>query len=152
MDDVKRILVVSRSTGASRKAFHYGVSLARKYEAELFVVHVIYDYFRADRWNLPIPNLRSLQDGYKKMEQVAKAELDALIELEKAKGMPIREIIKEGDPVEETLRIVTKEKIDLVVIPAHEEGRIEHLLFSRDVEKLIRTMPCSILLVKEEPA
>jgi hypothetical protein len=37
-----------------------------------------------------------------------------------------------------------------MIIPAHEEGRLEHLLFSRDNERLIRAMPCSILFVKHE--
>ncbi|HAM53796.1 MAG TPA: universal stress protein, partial [Nitrospiraceae bacterium] len=40
MDDVKRILVVSRMTTYCRKAVHYGVSLSQKYGAELLVVHV----------------------------------------------------------------------------------------------------------------
>ncbi|MCK5504111.1 MAG: universal stress protein [Thermodesulfovibrionia bacterium] len=34
---------------------------------------------------------------------------------------------------------------------SHEEGRLEHFLFGRSNEKIIRDMPCSILLVEEEP-
>jgi nucleotide-binding universal stress UspA family protein len=43
MEDIKRILVVSRSTKDCRKAVHYGVSLSRKYGAELYVMHVVHD-------------------------------------------------------------------------------------------------------------
>jgi nucleotide-binding universal stress UspA family protein len=40
MEDVKRILVVSRDTKYCRKAVQYGVSLSRKYGAELYVIHM----------------------------------------------------------------------------------------------------------------
>ena len=39
--------------------------------------------------------------------------------------------------------------IDLVILPAHEEGRLEHFLYGRGIDSLIRRMPCSILLVRE---
>jgi nucleotide-binding universal stress UspA family protein len=40
---------------------------------------------------------------------------------------------------------------DLIML-AHEEGRMEHFLFGRSNEELIRQLPCSIFLVKKEPA
>ncbi len=150
MDDVKHILVLSRSTEDCCKAFHYGVSLARKYAAELSVLHVMHDPFNVEGWSLPIPYLRSLKEEQQKMREEIKKELDKIIASEKTRGMNIKEFIKEGVPVDEVSKVVNKEKIDLIIIPAHEEGRLEHLLFSRDNEKLIRQMPCSILLVKHE--
>lgn len=150
MDDVKHILVLSRAIEDCCKAFHYGVSLARKYDAELSVLHVMHDPFSAEGWNLPIPYLRSLKEEQQKMREEIKKELDKIIASEKTRGMNIKEFIREGAPVDEALQVINKEKIDLMIIPAHEEGRLEHLLFSRDNEKLIREMPCSILLVKQE--
>ncbi len=38
-----------------------------------------------------------------------------------------------------------------MILPTHEEGRIEHYLFSRVNDKFIKEMPCSIMLVKSEP-
>ena len=52
MGDINRILVVSRSTKHCQKAVLYGVSLAQKYGAELFVVHVRHNPFRLEGWNL----------------------------------------------------------------------------------------------------
>lgn len=150
MDDVKRILVVSRSTKYCRKAIHYGVSLSRKYGAELYVIHVIHDPFGLEGWNLPIPYMRSLQEEYRKMQQDIKKELDKIIASERAQGIPIKEFIKGGHPVHEILRVVEDEKIDLMIMLAHEEGRLEHLLFGRDNERIIRKMPCSILLVRHK--
>jgi universal stress protein A len=150
MDEVKRILVISRSTQYCRWAVRYAVSLAQKYGAELFLVHVIHDPFGMEGWSLPIPNLRYLQEEYKKMRDDIKKELDKIIALEKSQGMYIKEFIEEGNPVDAVLRIVQDESIDLMILLAHEEGRLEHLLFGRDNEKLLREMPCSILFVKHE--
>jgi universal stress protein A len=150
MDEVKNILVLSRAAEDCRKAVHYGVSLSKKYGAELFVLYVIHDPFSVEGWSLPIPYLRALKEEQQKMREDIKKELDKIIASEKTRGIAIKEFIREGAPVDEVLKVVNKEKIDLVIIPAHEEGRLEHLLFSRDNEKIIREMPCSILLVKHE--
>jgi nucleotide-binding universal stress UspA family protein len=148
MEDIKRILVVSRSTKDCRKAVHYGVSLSQKYGAALYVMHVIHDPLIFGGWNLPIP---SLEEEYRKMLKEAKAELDAIIKEETNKGVKIKELVKEGKPADVVLSAVKEENIDLIIMLAHEEGRLEHFLFGRSNEEIVRVMPCSILLIKKEP-
>ena len=147
MEDVKRILVVSRDTQYCRKAVHYGVSLSRKYGAELYVIHVVHDSFIFGGWNLPIP---SLHEEYKKLLKKAREELHTIITSEKKKGVSIKELIREGDPTGELFKAVKEEGIDLLILLAHEEGHLEHFLFGRSNEEIIRKMPCSVLLVKKE--
>ena len=43
MEDIKRILVVSRDTKYCGTAVHYGLSLAKKFGAEMYVLHVFED-------------------------------------------------------------------------------------------------------------
>jgi len=148
MEDVKRILVVSRDTKYCRKAVSYGVSLARKYGAELYVIHVMHNLFSIQGWNLPIP---SLEEEYKRLVRETKDELTAMINSEKKRGMKVKQLDKEGDPEEEIFKAVRDENIDLIVMLAHGEGHMEHFLFGRSNEEIIRKMPCSVLLVKKEP-
>ena len=148
MDDVKRILVVSRSTKHCRKAVHYGISLARNYHAKLYVLHVLHDPFSYEGWNLPIP---SLKQEYEKLVQKAREDIDRIIKSEQADGLEITEWVRDGKPVDEILKVVKDEKIDLMIMSAHEEGRLEHYLFGRTVEELTRKMPCSIFLVTYNP-
>ena len=148
MDDINRILVVSRSTKYCKKAVHYGISLARQYHAKLHVLHVLHDPFSYDGWNLPIP---SLKQEYEKLVQKAREEIDRIIKSEKADGLEITESVRDGKPVDEILKIVEDEKIDLLIMLAHEEGRLEHYLFGRAIEELTRKMPCSIFLVSYNP-
>lgn len=148
MEDIKRILVVSRSTKHCKKAVHYGISLAKQQNAELYVLHVIHDPFSLDGWNLPI---HYLKQEYEKLVKKAREEIDRIIKSERAEGLEITEWIREGKPVEEVIAAVKEKKIDLVIMSAHEEGRFEHYLFGRTVEELTRKMPCSILLIKYNP-
>ena len=150
MEDVKRILVVSSMMKSSSKAIHYGVSLSKKYGTELYVLHVVYHPFGFDLegWNLPIP---SLEEEYKRTIKEAKEELDALINQEKKKGMSIKEMLREGKPIEEILKVIKEEDINLIIMVAHSEWRLEHFLFGRIKEEIIRKMPCSVFLIKDEP-
>ncbi len=148
MDDIKRILVVSRSTKHCRKAVRYGISLARQYNSRLYVLHVIHDPFNVDGWNLPIP---SLEKEYKNLVKKAREDIDRIIKSEQADGLGITEWIRDGKPVDEVIKVVEDEKIDLIIISTHEEGRLEHYLFGRTIEKLTRKMPCSLLLVNYNP-
>lgn len=148
VEDVKKILVVSRDTKDCRKAVHYGVSLAKKFGASLYVIHVLHDPFIFGGWNLPIP---AMEEEYKKVMAETQKELHAVIESEKKHGMSIQELIKEGNPTEELFKVIKEENIDLLVLLAHEEWHLEHFLFGRSNEEIIRRMPCSVLMVKKEP-
>jgi universal stress protein A len=147
MEDIKRILVVSRLTTHCRKAVHYGISLAKRYGASLFVMHVVHNPFGLEGWNLP-----PFERDFGILLQKSKKDIDAAINAERATGMAIEEIIREGEPTEAILEVVNEEHIDLLIMLAHEEGRLEHFLFGRSNEEIVRKMPCSILLVKKEPA
>ena len=148
MNEYKRILVVSRMIQSSRQAIQYGVSLARKYEAQLYVIHCIHNPFGLKGWSM---GTLSLKKEYENILVEARRKLSELVESEKAKGMSIQELVREGEPTKEILKTIAEEKIDLLVMPAHGEGRLEDLLFNRSNDELVRKMPCSIMLVKKEP-
>jgi universal stress protein A len=147
MEDIRRILAVSWMTQFCRRTVHYGVSLAEKYGAELSVIHVI-DSLWMQSWNLPM--MSQAEERKIDMERI-KADLDNIIRGETKGGVKIKRIIKEGDPVEEILKVIGEENIDLVVLRAYEESRIEHFLVGNSNDAIIRKMPCSIVLVKNEP-
>src|SRR5664280_144313 len=147
MEDIRKILAVSWITQYCKTTVHSAVSLAAKYDAEFSVIHVV-DTSWMQGWNLPM--MLHEEEHQNEMERI-KAELNSIINREKKGGMKIKTIIKEGDPVEEILKVIEKEKIDLVVLRAHEESRIEHFMVGGSNDAIIRKMPCSIYLVNNEP-
>ena len=146
MEDIRRILAVSWMTQYCQRTVHFAVSLAVKYGAELSVIHVI-DTLWLQGWNMPM--MSQAEEREKEIERI-KAELDNIIDGETKGGIKIKKIIREGDPFEEILKVIGEEKIDLAIMRTHEEGRIERLLVGGSNDALIRKMPCSILLVKNE--
>jgi len=148
MEDLKSILVVSRMTSYCQEAVHCGVSLARKFNAEFSIIHVIHNPFGLEGWNLPIV---SLEKEYQELMRKAKEDLDRILKHERSEGLAVTELIRKGNPTEEILKAVKELKIDLLIMLAHEEWRLEHFLFGRSNEEIIRKMPCSVLLVKKEP-
>ena len=147
MNEIRRIMVLATDIKHSREAVHYGVSLARKYEAELVVLHVEHDPFGANGWNMPF---LSFEEEYKALLKESKKNLEKVIRAESASGVHVKEVIREGEPISVIQKAVKEEKIDLLLMPAHEESRLEHFMFGRINEALIRKLPCSILLVKLE--
>jgi universal stress protein A len=145
MENFNNILVVSRSTEHCISVLRKGISLARKYNAKLHILHIIHDPFNLDGWNLPAP---AFNDEYKKMVEQARKELDRMVRQEKAEGLDIDEWIKEGNPADEIKKAVESQNIDLILMLAHQEGRLEHFLFGQTNDAIIRSLPATLMLVK----
>jgi nucleotide-binding universal stress UspA family protein len=146
MKDIKRILAVSWMTQYCQNTIHYAVSLAVKYGAEISVIHVI-DSLWLQSWNFPM--MSQTEERVKDIERI-KSELDNIIDGEAKAGVKVKKVVKEGDPVEEILKFIEEEKIDLVIMRANEESRIERILVGGSNDAIIRKMPCSIFLVKAD--
>lgn len=149
MQEIKKILVVSTSTSTCKMAIHIGVTLAKGLGAKLYVYHSDYHPFDLEGWGLPIPSLKELRDNYKASLEEDRKVLNGIVEEEKTSDMQVEVLVNEKPIVNEVPRIVNEEKIDLLVMTAFEEGRLEHILFSSATHEIVRTMPCSIMLVKE---
>ena len=111
-----------------------------------FVMHVVHNLFGMEGWNLPVV---SIEAEYKKEMEKTRRELDELIKKENKAGMAIVELVQQGEPTAEIFKAVKDKNIDLLIMTAHEEGRLEHFLFGRSNDEIIRKMPCSVFLVKQ---
>lgn len=143
MDFIKRILAVSWSTKYCGKTVQSAISLARMYNAELFVLH-IFDTKWLQGFNVP---MITFEKEHKKDMEKYKAEMDIIIADEQKKGMTIREFIEEGSAADVILKLVQQQNINLVVLRGHEGSRLERMLVGGSNDDIIRAMPCSILLV-----
>jgi nucleotide-binding universal stress UspA family protein len=149
MEDVRQILVVSRSTESCKRAFHYGVSLAKTYRANLSILHIEYDPFL--HWGgFVVPRLADFENEYRSMMEKTRSDIADMIRSEKAEGLRIKEIVKEGEPVHEIMKAVADEKTDLLIMAAQDESRIEHMVYGRFNHEVVRKLPCSVFLVKGE--
>lgn len=146
MDMINRILVVSWLSKHCNNTLEAGISLSQKYKAELSVVHII-DTTWLKGWNFP---LVSIEDEHKRDMEKRRAELHDIIDLEKKKGMTIKELVREGIPSEVILNLVREENIDLLILRGSAESRLERMLVGGSNEEVIRAMPCSIFLARQQ--
>ena len=83
------------------------------------------------------------------MEEV-KSDLVEMVQKERAEGMDIKEMVKDAEPVHEIVKVVEAENIDLLIMAAHNETRIEHIIYGWINHEIVRRLPCSVFLVKGE--
>lgn len=150
MEKPKRILVASMCMRHSLNAVQWGISLAKQYNSELFITHILHNPFGLEGWNLPLPSGKAIEDEFLKMLQDAKKTIQHQIETENTEGLSIHQSVIEGEPVNEICKFIAEKQIDLLVMIAHEQGHFEHLLYGHKIRELIRKMQCSIFLVRRE--
>jgi len=151
MEKLKHILVISRMSQYCKEAVQTGISLAKRYGADVTVLHLISNPVDMEALNAPLPYRDDRHKTYASIQDEAKDQLDRILRSELESGFPVRLIIRDGKPADEVARVVEEGGIDLVVLMAHEEGRLEHMFFNQDNAEIIRRLPCSTLLVKREP-
>ncbi|MDP2853763.1 MAG: universal stress protein [Smithellaceae bacterium] len=147
MDYMKNILAVSWLTPKCSKTIQVGISLSAKYQAELSVVHVM-DTTWLKGWSIPMV---SMEEERKREMEKNQEDLHNIISIENKKDMIIKEFVREGTPSEVILKLIEEENIDLLILRSQEESRLERLLVGGSNDEIIRAMPCSIFLVKQEP-
>jgi nucleotide-binding universal stress UspA family protein len=146
MDLFKHILVVSWLTKHCENTIATGISLSKKYRTELSVVHVM-DTNLLQGWSIPMV---SVEREHKRDMEKRKKELHNIISAEKKKGMSIKEFVREGNPSDVILQLIKEETVDLLILRMHEQSSLERMLIGGGNEEIIRAMPCSIFLVKQQ--
>jgi nucleotide-binding universal stress UspA family protein len=122
----------------------YAVSLAKKYDAELHLFHVIpnLNYFTPYESFLTPENLVLIE---KNIEKEVQKDFEKII-----KGIDIsaKKVIKTGVTFVEIIDYIKEENIDLVVMGTHGRSGIEHILIGSVAEKIIRKSPCPVLTIR----
>lgn len=142
MIKIKRVLVPTDFSDSARHALGYGVSFAREFGAELLLVHVVENLtlgYASDLFPVPMAEVFEEISGY------AKAELGKLAAEARGKGVSVREIVAQGKPSAEIVRIAGEEQTDIIVLGTHGKGMLDKALFGSTTERVIRKAPCPVL-------
>lgn len=151
MRKFRHILVVIRHIENAAAALHEGIQFAKLFDAPLSILRVYSNPVDMEAVNAPGLFIRGEEyTTYLSMRDRFREELDQAFEKVTTDGVPFRIHVSREKPVDEIVRIVAEERVDLVIGLAHEEGRLEHALFGGEHDELIRRLPCSVLLLKHE--
>jgi nucleotide-binding universal stress UspA family protein len=144
MINLKRVLVPTDFSESARHALRYGISFAREYEAELVLLHVVENLtvgYASDLFPVPMAEVFDEISGY------ARAELAKLAAGAKEKGLSVRELVVQGKPSVEIVRVAREETADMIVLGTHGKGMLDKALFGSTAERVIRRAPCPVLTV-----
>jgi len=151
MDDVKKILVPLTLTLDSEGLFNYSAQVAALLNAQLIVASII-----NSRDISAIGMVTSLGynvDSEHYVEGI-KAEREKILEQFLSQSSlnrkNIRSIIKVGNPVDELLKLIVKEDIDMIVMGVKGRTDLEHILVGSVAEKLFRRSPVPVISYRDE--
>ena len=142
---LRRILLPSDFSESARHALRYAVSFASEYQAELILLHVVEDIavsYASDLFPVPMARVFDELSGY------AKAELAKLAALAREREVAVRELLTQGRPSLEIVRVAREESVDLIVLGTHGTGVLDQALFGSTTERVVRNAPCPVLTTR----
>ncbi len=145
MDEMRRVLVLVTPTTDCIDVVGEAFAIAGRFQSTLYVLDVVHNPFAYTGWNLPMP---SFENEYQRNLTQVRDRLQSMVVEGKGKGFAIETLVREGEPSEQIIKVIEEQKIGLLMLPQHAEGRMEHYFSSRIAERVIRRMPCSVLLVR----
>ena len=145
MIEMKRILVPTDFSAHSEQALRYGIALAEKFAAELYLLHVCQDLtvYQPDAITVAPPVVPPVEE----LTAAARITLKRIIAEHHLEKMTVHAEVIDGPPVEEIVDYAHEKKIDLIVIATHGRGWLAHLLLGSVAEKVVRKSPCPVMAV-----
>jgi len=144
MVEIKRILYPCDFTGCSFQVLPYVRSMAEKYGAEIYLLYV------ARNLHLYTSAREQHKLSSTLVEKTLK-ELKVMVEQFCDKHLldcpNFRQRVAVGDPGEEIVKTVEKEKIDLVIMGTHGRKGLEHTLFGTVAHYVVTHSKAPVLIV-----
>ena len=148
MIEIRRILCPVDFSDYSRRALDHAVAIARWYESTVTALHVYSSAPVAAFGPGPVvfePIVLTAADR----EQLL-ADTQAFIEAEKAPGVAVEAVLREGGAAAEILDQVTEMNADLLVMGTHGRSGFERLVLGSVAEKVLRKAKCPVLTVPRQ--
>lgn len=141
--DLKRIVVTTDFSEASKKAFPYALALARKFEATLLLLYAVPAHLPAELSHIGIvlEEQRLLEEARERLPRFRQAELDPHLHVET--------LVLNGGPAREICRTAEAQGADLIVMATHGHTGLKHFLLGSVTENVVRHAPCPVLVVRE---
>src|SRR5215472_990868 len=142
---INNILFLTEFSPASNAALFYALSVARRFEAKVYVTHVV---------ELPVgaPTAAAFYETTSAREDAEK-KFNALLSEGKLDGVLHEMVLAEGSlwPVVE--KIIAEKKIDLVVVGTHGRKAFSKIMLGSVAEEIYRKANCPVLTIgPENPA
>jgi universal stress protein A len=142
----RRVLFATDFSQASAKAFDTAVALAKASRATLMILHVIAPF---------TPIMQEQYVGTQTWEEIdlegrasAKRELIKLTSKAKKAGIRATEVVAEGEPARQIVRVARSRKADLVVVGTHGRTGFTRFFLGSVATRVVATAQCPVVTVR----
>ncbi len=147
MRNVKHILLPTDFSQKSLVARPAAVALAKRYGATLHVLHVVPPVTPPAMQTIESAGIRTIDEDFRAEGEGLLRELAQEI----GSGVQVQTHVLSGTPADAIERCVSEHDIDLVALATHGNTGLDRVLLGSTAEKVIRTVPCSVLVCREKP-
>ena len=134
-----RLLVATDFSAASDGAFEYAASIAIRYDAQIYVVHVI------DSGPFDVIASESKSSTLAQVEEEARRKIECMLTTRKIPTEQYHILVTEGIVTDAIYDIIREQQIDLAVLGTHGRRALKKLLMGSVDEEVFRTAPCAVL-------
>ena len=142
----ERILCPLDFSEFSSRAYDYAQSLARHYEAKVFLEHVLAPMLPAYP-SYVYPDIAN--DLYQDLRAHAEQQLQEFVKARTRNGFTLETCVCEGQVTDSILAFAQSRLVDLIVMGTHGRHGFDHLLLGSVTEKILRKARCPVLTVRK---
>lgn len=156
MVEVKRILFPTDFSPCAESAMEYAGDLANHYQAELVLLHVVYDpSLEVPEFGMGLAFPGFIEEIPKHRREAMSAAKESLIKLSDrlpAGLVSVEYHVQFGQPFLEILKFSNEHSIDLIVVGTHGRTGLSHVLLGSVAERVIQKANCPVLTVRSKSA
>ncbi len=145
MKSIEKILVATDFSEYSEEACEYAITLAKKFDASLILLHIINEPVDLRGFYVPHITFDQLE---KEISEGASKMLDKFCADNMGDFTKYETSVIAGIPYEEIVRVATEKAVSLIVIGTHGRTGLDHLIFGSTAERVVRTSPCPVLTIR----
>jgi nucleotide-binding universal stress UspA family protein len=146
MLEFRTILFATDFSESSDHAFRYALSMAKRFNARLIIIHVINEPVDLRGFYVPHISFDKLEEeieegAQKMMEKFCRTHIRDYDHYESfiMPGIPYEEIIKKG----------LESSADLIIMATHGRTGLDHVLFGSTAEKVVRKSPIPVMTIRK---
>ena len=144
--NIKKILVPIDFSPMSKKAFQYAVRFAEQFGCEIVLLHVVEPMTAIAGTPLAVDIFAQPEED----TAAAKAELACLAATSRNHRHSFTSAVRRGHAPNEITKGAKELDVDLIMIGTHGYTSWRHLCIGSTAERVVRTAPCPVLVVREK--
>lgn len=145
MKSIEKILVATDFSEYSEEACEYAITLARKFDASLTVLHVINE--PVDLRGFYVPHI-TFEELEKEISEGAVKMLEKFCSENMADFTRYEKEVVAGVPYEEIVKLAVEKGVSMIIIGTHGRTGLDHIIFGSTAERVVRTSPCPVLTIR----